>query len=373
MTRTASAILVGAALAPLVTWLPMLAHYAPWTGLPPYHPSHGIDLWSMQTYWFVALAIVASLVVSQDRLLALVIFFAGFELFWRGARMDPTHSVLFAFGALGLWAVRRAPASFGPRVIAVLSAIGLFQTAYIIQQHLFQYDVLWMIWGNPRVPVVQPLGTLGTVDAATGYVALTAPLMPVWALPFAIYAVWCGKSLGALTALVVGLVVRGLLARRTILLAAGAVSFIPFAIIAYYKVWIGTATVNARLTVQWLAAKHAALTAPVFGLGLGGWATQIPALQMERKVLPSGEVFMQAHSEPVQWLVETGVFGAVLLALWLWTHRTMFAHPRVGASLSALAVSALGFFPFHVVATAFAGILLVGIATPHEPAAEGGA
>src|SRR5262249_49936595 len=155
------------------------------------------------------------------------------------------------------------------------------------QQSVFQYDVLWMMWGGPRVPVVQPLGTLGTVDAATGYVAITAPLMPVWALPLAIYAVWCGKSLGALSALVVGLVVRCLLARRPVLPAASAASTLPLAIIVYYKVWIGTATVSARVAVQWFAIKGTWFASPIFGLGLGGWAKYVPAWQMQMKFLPT--------------------------------------------------------------------------------------
>jgi hypothetical protein len=364
MTRAWSALLGAAILAPLVTWLPMLAHRAPWTGLPAYQPAQGIDLWQMQTLWLGLLLCIAALVAEDDRWLALAVVTAGFTLFWRGARLDPTHAVLFALGALGLWSLRRMPLLHAWTVRTVLCILGAFEAIYVIQQSVFQYDVLWNIWGGARPPIIQPLGTLGTVDAAGAYIAMTAPLMPLWFLPVSIYAVWCSKSLGATAALAVGLGVLVLRARTRLALVALAVGTIPLAIIAYYKVWIGTATVAGRLTVQWLGLKHAAATSPILGWGLGGWAQTVPAQQMQQRVLPSGELFREAHSEPIQWACETGVFGLVLLAGWLWTHRAMFAHPTWGASIAAAGVSSAAFFPLHTVSTALVILLLVGLATP---------
>ena len=80
---------------------------------------------------------------------------------------------------------------------------------------------------------------------------------------------------------------------------------------------------------------------------------------------------MQAHSEPIQWECETGAFGVILLGLWLWSHRAMFQHATLGPSLAALGVSSLAFFPFHVVATALAGILLIGMAREPQPVPGG--
>src|SRR5207253_10791991 len=64
------------------------------------------------------------------------------------------------------------------------------------------------VWGRPTSASVQPIGTLGTVDGVGAYLAITAPLMPFWALPAVIYLVWAGHSLSALLALAVGLAVR---------------------------------------------------------------------------------------------------------------------------------------------------------------------
>jgi hypothetical protein len=52
----------------------------------------------------------------------------------------------------------------------------------------------------------------------------------------------------------------------------------------------------------------------------------------------------------------------------------MFAHPLIGPSLAALAVSCASFFTFHVVATAMVGIVLIGLATAEtsSPVLSGG-
>ena len=73
---------------------------------------------------------------------------------------------------------------------------------------------------------------------------------------------------------------------------------------------------------------------------------------------------MQAHNEYVQWLTETGLVGVVLLCGWLWTHRAMVLDRRWGGSIAAVAVNAIGFFPFHVVPIALVSIICVGLATP---------
>jgi hypothetical protein len=272
-------------------------------------------------------------------------------------------------------------------VRTILLSLGVFEAIYMLQQSYLQYDLLWMIWGGERVKIVQALGTLGTVDGASAYVAITAPLMPLWALPIAALAVLSGKSIGAMLALTVGLglkyVVLGggadrpaatagqhsMLARRVLIGAAG---LIPLGWLVYVK-GTATATVTGRVAVWGFGLASAAQSDPILGWGLGGWAQRVPKLQAQTNFLPNNEFFREAHSEPVQWACELGVIGLVVLAAWLWTHRAMFAHPLYGGSLVALGTNSLSFFPLHVVSLALLGVLLVGLATPKpSPLAVGG-
>jgi O-antigen ligase len=114
---------------------------------------------------------------------------------------------------------------------------------------------------------------------------------------------------------------------------------------------------------------------PVMGWGLGGWIRNVPVYQQQLNVWPTKEVWAQAHSEPVQWLCEMGVVGALLLGCWLYTNRAVFygAGPW-SAATAAFAANALVFFPAHQVALALVGIIVVALAqaslTP-EPVAGG--
>jgi hypothetical protein len=360
----------GAVLAPLVTWFPMLAMRLPFLGLPPYEPASGIDAWGAQVAWLVALGLIAMLIVSEDAWLAAAVGLAGLTIFYRGAMLDPTHSVLFAAGALALWALRQTPGSVRPTLLSVLAGLGVFQALYVWQQQFLQYDILWgpLVGGIPN-KIILPLGTLGTVDAASAYIAITAPLMPRWALPFAIVSVWISQSMGANAALVVGLGAKYLLARATwprpvvIVSAVGGLAGAAWYFLTHVK------TLDAvwpRISVWAFGLWDAAHVAPVFGYGLGGWAHRIPALQYQMKNSPTGELWREAHSEWIQLACEMGLVGVALLAGWLWTHRTMFAHPVLGPSLAALAVSCASFFTFHVVATALVGVVLIGLAMADE-------
>lgn len=357
---------VGAVAVTLITWLPMLTMRFPGLGLPPYHPAVGIDLWAMQAWWLAVVVGLALLVWESDRWLSAAMLLAGLTIFLRGARLDPTHGILFTIGALLLVAVRRTPGVWVPRLRWLLAASGIFQIGYCLQQSFLHYDVLWgPMWG-PTVfrgfsPQIQPLGTLGTVDAAGAYIALTAPLMPLWALPFAGIAVWQGHSVGALLALVVGLTVRYARTRWTglTIMGLGLASLITLATLKGL-----TGTIVARITVWRFGLEHAAASDPVVGWGLGGWASHVPPLQMQLRVMPTNEVFREAHSEPLQWAAETGIIGIIILAGWLWTHRAMWTHPLWGGSIAALAADSLTFFPLHVVALAFLAITVVGLATP---------
>lgn len=379
MTHAWLAVVAGMALVPLVTWWPMLALQHPGWGLPLYPPPVGVDLWQSQVYWLATFVLVGAIVGARDRWLGVTLVVAGVTLFWRGPLLpalgltrgvDPTHAVLFALGALALWGMRQAPRSAWPAIRWVLVASGLLQTLYALQQKFLHYDLLWgPVFGGTLNAVIQPLGTLGTVDATAAYIAITAPLMPAWMLPLPIVAVWTSQSMGANVALALGLVLRFCWGHRDRMIAAALVA-IPAAL--YFLTYVKTMNkVWPRLSMWAFGLWDAAHLNPITGYGLGGWSVRVPKIQLQTGFSPTNELWAQAHSEPVQWACELGLVGLILLGGWLWSHRAMFAHPTLGPSCAALGVTCTSFFTFHVVATALLGIVLVGLATPH-PILESG-
>ena len=368
------AMLLGVIVAPLVTWLPMLGHRFPKLGLPPYHPATGIDLWSMQTLWAVLLGAVAVFAWRErDYVMALALAWVTVPLFlWGGlGLMVPTHAVLFAAGCLLVLLIRKTDPFSMTTVRRLLVLCGLFQAGYAIQQRVFNYDLLWgpHLWGpelGKLVDRAQPLGTLGTVDALGSFVAITAPLMSPWLLPVAALAVACTKSYTAIAAFLAGVTtlcwIRG--ARRIVYVWALVALVVGLS--AFVTPWKSPDTFWSRLTMLDFGARLAWNNAPVMGFGLGGWSQIIPAAQAHIKFVPSGELWREAHNEIAQWGVETGLVGLALFVAWAVRYRRLFLHRVWGGSAVALAVSSLGFFPFHVVPTALLGLLIVGLGTAEQ-------
>lgn len=356
-----SGVLAGAIVAPLVTWFPMLAHQYPALGLPAYQPAAGIDLWQMGTLWLTALlAIAGGVWGSGDRYLALAVAFAGLSAWYRGLQLDPTHTVVFGVGALLLVGVRAMPIEAERKVHVALVALAGVQIVYVGHQ-LFGYDVLWgPLFGGTLVGQVQPLGTLGGVNAAAGYIAVLAPLLPLWMLPVAALVIVLGHSLGALVALVVGLLVKWR-ARWPVWIV---VAMIACALLGTVRLTKDTQA--NRLHVWTFAAQQWYQQGPlalVTGYGIGGWRQRVPWQQDRAGFKPFNELWMEAHNEYLQFVIELGVIGAALLGAWLWQHRRMFAHPQWGASVVALAVLSLAWHPFHIVSAALVGLLVVGLAS----------
>lgn len=382
-------VLGGVVIAPLLTWLPMLAQRYPRLWLPKYHPAWGIDAWSMQALWTVLLLLVAAFAWQQrDRWMALALGWITVPIFLWGGTMNPTHAALFAAGCLLVLLMRTMPAGLGATLGArdpgapgsspgagvtlirrVVIGCGLFQALYAIQQKIVNYDVLWgPLVGGELVPYSQPLGTLGTVDALGSFVAICAPLMSPWLLPIAALAVACTKSYTAIAAFLAGMLTLSVIRRARWTTAVWLLVALVIVASVFLAPWKSPDTFWGRLAIVEFGVRVMLQNAPVMGFGLGGWAQLIPQLQAHVKFLPNGELWREAHNEPAQWLVEAGLVGGLLLAGWLWRYRRMFRHPVWGGSLVALAVSSLGFFPFHVVPVALLGLLLVGLGTAeHSP------
>lgn len=346
----------GALLTPLVTWFPMLAGMVPALGLPRYPPAPGVDLWSLQTFWLVAIGSIAVIVGATDRWFGTYLGIAGVILWYRGLALDPTHTVVLAVAGLLMVALRQTPETYHRRIRRLLVLLGGFQAAYVIQQYA-GYDLFWgPLYGATLAPTIQPLGTLGGVNAVMGYMAIIAPMMPLPLVGLVAILIFKSQCLGAISALTVGLMVH--YRARWYIWGASA-----FALALGVYAHLGRATHHARSQIIAFALEDWAKTNPVTGYGLGGWAGRIPALQQERGFFPTPELWAEAHSEPVQWIVETGLVGTVLLALWLWSHRGMFVDPVWGGSVAALAVNAFTWHPLHIVSSALVGLIVVALAS----------
>lgn len=345
----------GALLAPLVTWLPMLAALVPALGLPAYPAAQGLDLWQLQVFWLVALGAIAVLVGQRDPVLGSTVAMGAIILCYRGAAMDPTHTAIFAFGALLLVGLRRVPRRQHQRVRVLLVAMAAFQGAYAFIQWR-GYDPLWGPWlGGTLAAQPQMLGTLGSVNATAGYLAVVLPLMPVWLAVLIVPLILLSHSMGAIAAMIVGVA----MCFRTRLVAwLGAASAILAAFYVLHK-----ATHGARVMIWSFSLEHFPPQAWLTGWGLGGWAQRVPELQQRYAFSPTGEIWTEAHNEPLQWVVETGLVGALFLGCWLWRHRAMFAHPVWGPSVCALAVQCLTWHPFHIVSSALLGLIVIGLAS----------
>src|SRR3989338_403271 len=124
----------GALLAPLVTWLPMLAHEYPGLGLPVYAPPIGIDLWQSQVFWAVALGAVGAALRGRGRWAGVPPWFLAGKLLIRGSLFGGSHFAVVLFGVLALVALRQTPRVWHGRLRLILAVSGMVQVAYMLQQ-----------------------------------------------------------------------------------------------------------------------------------------------------------------------------------------------------------------------------------------------
>lgn len=93
------------------------------------------------------------------------------------------------------------------------------------------------------------------------------------------------------------------------------------------------------------------------GIGPNGWATYVPSYQFA--LGQPGGLFLHAHNELLQVLVETGLIGATLAGAWAWSARGLLWTSWGPAGL-ALAVLSLGMFPLRVPVLGLAAALIIG-------------
>lgn len=346
-------IVAAAFLAPLATFLLQFS--------PRYDLQAGWDGWPAHVCVAALYAALGAWVAQTDRWLGAAVMLLGAHLLLLHG--DLLSLILVALGAAALTFVRSLPLRERQVAVVVLAAAGLLQALYVLQQTA-GYDIPWEVWGVGRLPAH---GTLGNRDKVGAFLAITAPLMPRWALPIVIAATLATSSWGALLGLTVGLVVRYWGTWTASAVVAG---------IAVGGVWLAQSGKDltsfwGRVEIWATGLRDLRGTDLVWGHGLGGWGLRIPRLQTS----PVGSgLWLQAHNEPLQWLYETGVSGSAVAAAWIWHHRRALQTTAAGGGLAALAVVCLTYFPFHTPTVALVALVVLGLATPFpeaEPTAEG--
>jgi hypothetical protein len=165
--------------------------------------------WHQMVFLLAAVAVLSRAVASRDRWLGLAVLLGGVTIFVQrlvapillrgGPLLGFEHALTLALGGFLLVQVRAVPVTVRPLIVAVFAGCGILLSTPLLLE--------W--WQG-----VAPYGLFGMLDMSSAYIAITAPLMPVWALPLALAAVYAGHSLGAMLALTSGLAVRYLPAMR---------------------------------------------------------------------------------------------------------------------------------------------------------------
>ena len=362
-------LIAGAVLAPLVTWLPMLAVWGWRPSLVPIYPSTvaGLVAWQEHVLWAALLGFLAVVASREDRWLGVGVGYLAVTVLVRGAQIDLQSCILIAIVSVGLIELRKTGTRARKLAQRALVGVGLFQAGYLMLQ-VAGYDPLWGVTAQnlgqtmtPYGPIrsVSIIGTLGNAQFAGSLLALTLPLASWWLAPALLLPLVATKSTTALAAAVVGLSIRwrhrmawwatlgfGALAVTGLLVYKS-----PYSLLLRLGVW------EAALE-DFLAADPTVWFA---GYGLGAWMQRVPQIQMGEPFLRQ-ELFAQAHSDLVQAVYELGLIGAGIAVLWLRSHRGMMLTPIWGGAVAALAVLSLTTFPLHHVALALIGVVVLGFA-----------
>ena len=305
--------------------------------------------------------------------------------------------------------------------ILLLSASA--SSVYALAQRM-GWDPIGM-YGNYLTPdgLLPVVGFLDNPGILGIFMALCAPLavgMGHWAIPFILMGIFLSKSItGAIAAVIscLWLISRkgdrtrksyvwwtvGIMTPVAVLLALGPARFKetrleegwakPVAILERANIVKSTLWLWPH-HVDWKKGKEGALKFSVMSLvggwGLGSFHTRFPQYDFmkfgiglhkqdagglaknDRRIIVDdkgkririiGEVWRQAHNEPIQAIFEGGlVFGLIILGF-LWSH---FKMKKVGknavywASISAVLFTSLSHFPMHLTATAVPFMVMLG-------------
>lgn len=295
---------------------------------------------------------IAAWIASRDAWLGAAVAYVTVYAVWIGTEPALATAQGFVLGAGALTLLRAAPAPWWAPGALVASAA--LEIVHALGQRA-GWDPL-IDWPN-HAPLA--VGTFGNARYLGAFVAVVAPLAPRWALPlFGVGLILSGSWLATLAALA-GLAIRW--RRVGPVLALG----LPvLAVLAWMRGPEHFYTIGNRLEA-WsvgLAALAASPRMILVGAGPAGWSGAVPALQ---HTTATAELFIQAHNEVLQWVFETGLAGALLLAAWLLNVRRS-VNPSYHGPLAALAVLALGLHVFHWPPLSAPLVLVLGLALGRE-------
>lgn len=314
------------------------------------------EQWAHHALFFALFLVVASVLWDEDRWLAGIVAMAGAQTFILGPHVTTVY-LLIGVGVLMM--ARRMPPRWRASAESWLGISAVVQSLLILVQ--------W--WkGVPGV------GTFGVSGVAACYVATLGVLLPSWLLPLVAAAVAASGSRAGLIAFVIGVGVRYApawprFAWALVLLVALAMGA------SAWRPMVATASASSggarwHLHVISLRAWASSATAMLVGRGLGRFAADAPGVQSrdEQRALGQNPAHPRyhtvAHDDALQWLYETGLLGAALLAGWLVAWRRRLLAPPFAPAFAVLAVMALAWFPFHDLRTGCVAALLVGLGSP---------
>ncbi len=195
----------------------------------------------------------------------------------------------------------------------------------------------FMAWQRSQgLPLTGWTGGPGSRYAAV-LLAVSLPLAPIWGQLLLGVALAFSQSFLALAAVLTALatMMEGRLRWLGLAWMVGCM-----AVMATFRPW---PLWQERLDA-WRLVLPEWSSSPWLGMGPGGWGSTVPLRQWTSS---EAEKWPQAHSDLVQWGVEMGVVGMLLLLAWTVLSAGRLWRSAFRGSVVALGVLALGFHPFH--------------------------
>jgi O-antigen ligase len=404
LTATALWLVIGA----VIAWSSML-----WT-------RPGDDpMRSMTAGWWAVIAAISTVTLLQ--ILPIDVLARAFgpypEALWTHPEFQPSTwspnpgaaargwAVFMALAVMA-WIAGRLRPRFRGTLWLVISIMALFQALYGLVSHASGTTHILGIWERHSIEFVQ--GTYSNRNLFAGYLSLTWPLVvSVWwvrdvpllrRLPTelkvtgsvisgaVVGAALMGSAsrLGAMAGLIGMLTALILWTRYRGHLRGGVVWPVWLAAFAAFLLatWYGLAPITDRLAMTssvdslrfevWAAMlMDIDLRHWLFGVGFGGYEAVFKTVQ-------PGHIdgwWDYAHNDLLQWLLELGLIGAVVLMLVL---ASIIRHAAMNTEriplytgLLGLAVVGLGDFSWHIPGTQIVAALYIGVLMRAAPKARG--
>lgn len=294
-------------------------------------------------FMLIAFAGVGYWLSTVDRYLGWFVMLAAFGAWLHPGWISHAAAEAVTFGAGLVYAARFLDQDVARRA---LIASGVCAVAYGLLTQYGGIDLFKYKMGIANISVFGNSNLFGV------YLALLAPIGPLWFALVCLVGILLSQCKLALLAAMVGMMVTFKPWRPWIALA-GTTGFA-------YLVWmnpnafVGT---NFRVEIWLTVASYMNPLAWLIGYGPGMWYDLVPKLEL---ALRHNAFFTNAHNEYVQVIFEFGLVGLGILALWVRDHFKQWKESPQAGSLASLAVTSAGMFPFRVPAIAVVALLLLG-------------